>query len=233
MIFATKSLIALHFWWPNMKANIAWFIHTCHLCQLQQTYNLLIPPTVTTPTPLFTKVYINMMHMPASGGYCYIVQGQCSLTYYPEFRKLCLESAMTLGNCIFKDIICCWGSLSEIVTDNGPAFVTAMEYLTKQYHIRHIHISRYNSCPNGLIERAHFNVQQSLFKAVDGDQAKWSIGVHSVFWAERVTVHKHMGCSPYVMITGSHPLIPLDISEATYLQPPPDSILSSTDLISQ
>jgi hypothetical protein len=37
MIFATKSLIALRFWWPNMKADIAWYIHTCHLCQLRQT----------------------------------------------------------------------------------------------------------------------------------------------------------------------------------------------------
>ena len=40
-----------------------------------------------------------------------------------------------------------------------------------------------------------------------------------------------MGCSPYFMVTGSHPLIPLNISKATYLQPPPDSILSTTDLI--
>jgi hypothetical protein len=37
MIFTTKSLIALRFWWPNMKADIAWFICTCHLCQLRQT----------------------------------------------------------------------------------------------------------------------------------------------------------------------------------------------------
>ena len=40
-----------------------------------------------------------------------------------------------------------------------------------------------------------------------------------------------MGCSPYFAVTESHPLIPLDISEATYLQPPPDSILSTSDLI--
>ena len=108
-----------------------------------------------------------------------------------------------------------------------------MEYLAKQYHIRHIRISGYNSRANGLVERAHFDVRQSLFKAIDGDQAKWSVGVHSVFWAERVTVRKRMGCSPYFAVTGSHPLIPLNISEATYLQPPPNSILSSTDLISQ
>jgi hypothetical protein len=197
MIFATKSLIALRFWWPNMKADIAWYIRTCHLCQLRQTQNLLIPLTVATLTPLFAKVYIDMMHMPVSGGYCYIVQGRCSLTYYPEFRKLCSESATTLSDWIFEDIICRWGSLSKIVTDNSPAFITAMEYLAKQYHIHHICISRYNSRANGLVERAHFDVRQSLFKAVDSDQTKWSIGIHSVFWAERVTVRKRMGCSPY------------------------------------
>ena len=42
-----------------------------------------------------------------------------------------------------------------------------------------------------------------------------------------------MGCSPYFATTGSHPILPLDIVEATYLQPPPDSILSSTDLIAR
>jgi hypothetical protein len=158
MIFATKSLIALQFWWPNMKADIAWYIRTCHLCQLRQTQNLLIPLTVATPAPLFAKVYINTMHMPVLGGYRYIVQGRCSLTYYPEFHKLCSESATTLGDWIFKDIICHWGSLSEIVTDNSPAFVSAMEYIAKQYHIRHIRISGYNSHANGLVECAHFDV---------------------------------------------------------------------------
>jgi hypothetical protein len=42
-----------------------------------------------------------------------------------------------------------------------------------------------------------------------------------------------MGCSPYFAATGSHPILPLDIFEATYLQPPPDSILTSTDLIAR
>jgi hypothetical protein len=42
-----------------------------------------------------------------------------------------------------------------------------------------------------------------------------------------------MGCSPYFAATGTHPLIPLDITEATYLQPPPNSVLSTTDLIAR
>ena len=40
-----------------------------------------------------------------------------------------------------------------------------------------------------------------------------------------------MGCSPYFAVTGCHPILPFDISEATYLLPPPDLILSTTDLL--
>jgi hypothetical protein len=80
------------------------------------------------------------------------------------------ETARTLGDWIYKDILCRWGSLHEIVTDNGPALPKAMEYLSKRYHLNHIWISGYNSCANGTVEHSHFDVRQSLFKVVDGDQ---------------------------------------------------------------
>jgi transposase InsO family protein len=232
-VYATHAIVSQRFWWPNMKADIAWFVRTCHLCQIRQTQNVLIPPIVATPAPLFAKIFIDTMHMPASGSYKYILQGRCSLTNYPEFRMLRTESAKTIGDWIYEDILCRWGSLREIVTDNGAAFLKALDYLAKQYQIKHIRISGYNSRANGIVERSHFDVRQSLFKAADGDQKKWSLVAHSVFWAERVTFRKRMGCSPYFAVTGSHPIFPFDIFEATYLQPAPDSILSSTDLIAR
>jgi hypothetical protein len=42
-----------------------------------------------------------------------------------------------------------------------------------------------------------------------------------------------MGCSPYFATTGTHPLLPFDIAEANYLLPPPDAVLSTTDLITR
>jgi hypothetical protein len=229
----TRSTICERFWWPHMLGDIAWFVRSCHMCQVRQTRQVLIPPVVATPAPLFAKVYIDTMHMPASGGYSYIVQGRCSLTTYPEFRVLRKESAKTLGDWIYEDLLCRWGSLREIVSDNGSVFLKALAYLAKRYHIRHIRISGYNSRANGIVERSHFDVRQSLYKAVDGDEKRWSNAAHSVFWAERITVRKRMGCSPYFAVTGSHPLIPLDISEATYLLPPPDSVLATTDHIAR
>jgi hypothetical protein len=105
-----------------------------------------------------------------SGAYKYIMQAHCSLSYYPEFCMLRAETARTLGDWIYKDILCWWGSLRVIVTDNGPAFLKVIEYLSKHYHINHKWISGYTSRANSTVEYALFDIRQSLFKVVDGDQ---------------------------------------------------------------
>ena len=229
--YVTRSHLTNRFWWPDMPADIAWFVKTCHVCQLRQMHNILIPPVVATPAPLFAKMYMDTMHLPKSGGFKYLVQGRCSLTHFPEYRSLHTETGKTIGDWIFEDILCRWGTLCKIVTDNGPAFIKALGYLAKRYHIHHIHISGYNSRANSIAERAHFNVQQAMFKACNGDQSKWHLVVTSVMWADRITVCRRMGCSPYFAVTGTHPLLPLDIAEATYLLPPPDAPMSTTTLI--
>src|SRR5271155_3490167 len=42
-----------------------------------------------------------------------------------------------------------------------------------------------------------------------------------------------MGCLPYFAATGTHPLLPIDIAEANYLLPAPNTPLSTTDLIAR
>ena len=231
--YATNALLIERYWWPAMAQDIAWFILTCHLCQLRKTQHVSIPPVVASPAPLFAKVYMDTMHLTPSGGYKYIVQARCSLTHWPEWEMLRKETAKSIATFILQNIIYRWGTLLEIVTDNGAPFVKALGYLSKHYHITHIRISGYNSRANGLVERSHFDVRQALYKACDGEESKWSSAAYSVFWAERVTVRRRMGCSPYFATTGAHPLLPFDISEANYLLPPPDTVLSTTDLIAR
>jgi hypothetical protein len=231
--YATHALLAERYWWPFMAQDIAWFVLTCRFCQLRKTQQVLIPPTVATPAPLFSKVYMDTMHLTPSSGFKYIVQARCSLTHWPEWEMLRKETAKSLAGFILHNIVYRWGTLLEIVSDNGAPFVKALSYLEKHYHIKHIRISGYNSRANGIVERSHFDVRQALFKACDGEQNKWASVAYSVFWAERVTIRRRMGCSPYFATTGTHPLLPFDISEANYLLPPPDSTLSSTDLIAR
>jgi hypothetical protein len=216
-----------------MGNNIAWFVKTCHICQTGKTQNVLIPPVIATPAPLFAKIYVDTMHLPPSGGFKFIIQGRCSVVHYPEFDMLRNENARAIGEWLLKCFIYRWGTLVEIVSDNGGPFVKAIGYLSKKYHINHIRISGYNLRANGIVERSHFDIRQALFNAAGGDQMKWSSVAHSVFWADHITVRKRMGCSPYFAVTGTHPLLPFDITEFSYLLPPPNSVLSTTDMIAR
>jgi len=117
--------------------------------------------------------------------------------------------------------------------DNGKPFIAVLVHLEKKYHIKHIQISGYNLCANGIIKYLHFDIWQALYKATDGDQSKWSQAVMSVFWSERITLCKRISCVPYYMVTGTHPLLSFNIIEVNYLQLLLDSLLTTTDLIAR
>jgi hypothetical protein len=107
---------------------------------------------VDTPAPLFHKVYIDTMFMPPAGGFRYIVQARCSLTAWPEWCALHTETRRTIGSFIFKKILCRWGVVEEIVTDNGMAYIAALDWLTDKFGIQHIQILAYNLQANRIIE---------------------------------------------------------------------------------
>jgi hypothetical protein len=231
-VFTVRTRLLLRFWWPMLSDDVKWYIKSCHECQIRQTTKIHIPPTVPMPGGLFRKAHVDTMLMPKAGGFRYLVQARCALTSYPEWRMLRTETGTTLASFIFEEILCRWGPLTEIVTDNGPAFISALEQLADRYNIRHIRISPYNSQANGIIERHHYDVREAIMKSAEGDESRWYKFTHSVFWAERVTILKSCGLSPYFMAHGLEPLFPFDITEATFLVPLPDQDeFSSTELI--
>lgn len=143
------------------------------------------------------------------------------------------ENARSIATFIFEDILCRWGGIEEIVTDNGPAFVQAAEYLSSRYKVNHIKISPYNSQANGPVERRHYDVCESLIKAAEGAENRWTQVAPAVFWAERVSIQKSTGFSPYYIAHGLEPLLPFDLAEATYLAPNLTKLLSTEDLLAE
>ena len=222
-VFTVRTHLLLRFWWPMLVNDMKWFVRTCHKCQIWQTRRLHIPPTIPVIGSLFRKAHLDTMVMPRFAGYQYIVQACCALTAYPEWQMLRSENAAALTSFIFEDILCRWGPLAEIVTDNGPDFIQAVDVLADRYKIRHIHISPYNSQANGVVEWHHFNVREAIVKSSLGGESHWHTAAHLVFWAERVTVLRSTGLSPYFMVHGVEPLLPFDLVEATFLVPPPDT----------
>jgi hypothetical protein len=60
----------------------------------------------------------------------------------------------------------------------------------------------------------------------------WNQVVHSVFWAERITIQKVTGLSPYFMMHGVKLIFPFDLAEAMFLTPlKHQGMLTTTELI--
>jgi len=181
--YLTRRTLVDRFWWPSLEQDARWFINTCHQCQLRQTTKIRIPPMVSLPAPLFQKLYVDTMLMPRVGGFCYITQAHCSLTTWPEWHALCAENGRTLGAFLFEEVLCHWGAVEEIVSNNSTPYITALDWLADRYGIRHIRISAYNSCANSVIEWQHRTICKSLVKACNGDPSKWPARAPYVFWA--------------------------------------------------
>ena len=230
-IYSTRRTLLDRFWWPSLDQDVKWYINTCHQCQLRQTTKVRIPPVVPLPAPLFRKVYIDTMHMTPAAGFKYIIQARCSLTAWPEWRALRTETGTTIGRFIFEEILCRWGAVEEIVTDNGSAYIAALDWLANKYDIRHIRISAYNSRANGIVERQHRTIRESLLKTCEGEASKWPAVAPHVFWADRVTTRRSTGHSPFFMTHGVEPILPFDITLATFLIPNLTAPLSTSELI--
>jgi hypothetical protein len=230
-VYATRRTIADCYWWPSLDKDLTWYIRTCHQCQIRSAKHIIIPPTVTTPAPLFRKAFADSMYMPTACGYTYLVQARCLLSNWPEWRMLKTEMGQTLGAFIFEEILCRWGGIEEIVTDNGSPFLVAVNWLSMKYHINHIRVSAYNSRANGLIERSHRTIHNSLVKACNGDITQWPSFAPHVFWADHVTTRKTTGHTPFFLAHGIEPLLPFDIVDATFLLPDIDGILSTDKLL--
>jgi hypothetical protein len=81
----------------------------------------------------------------------------------------------------------------------------------------------YNSQANSIVEHWHFDAWEAIMKSCDGEEVHWPRTAHSVFWAERVTIQRSTGLSPYFMAHGIEPLFSFDLTEATFLVPIPDT----------
>jgi hypothetical protein len=230
-VYATTRTLQLRFWWPYLNNDVQWFIRTCHECQVRQTEYFHIPPTVPDVPSLFLKAHIDTFLMPKVGTYRYVIHARCALTSYAEGRGTTSDSAQVIADFIFQELLCRWGALAEIVTDNAPQYIAALDVLAKRYGINHIKVSGYNSQANGIVESKHFDVREAIMKTCQGMESKWRQVLPQVFWAERITIRKSTGYSPYYMVHGVHPVLPFDIVEATYLAPPQDFGMTTEDLV--
>ena len=117
------------------------------------------------------------------------------------------------------------------MTDNSLEVKGAFQILMEWLGIPQVRISPYNSKANGVVEQGHFTIWEALVKACQGNLRSWPEKVPLAFWADRVTVSKTTGFSPYYLLHGTHPVLPFDLTEVTFLVHPFKESMSTEDLL--
>ena len=126
-------------------------------------------------------------------------------------------TAKNLATFFWEQIYCRYGAPLHVVTDNGPEVKEAFDKLLKRLGVPQIRITPYNHHANGVVERGHFILREAIVKACKGKIATWPDQVAGMVFADRVTVSRVTGFSPFQLLHGTDPILPLDLAEATFL----------------
>ncbi|CAL1712332.1 unnamed protein product [Somion occarium] len=81
------------------------------------------------------------------------------------------------------------------------------------------------------VERGHAIIRESIVKACDGKVKDWPDYVPHAFFADKITISRSTGFSPYYLLFGVHPVLPFDLLEASFLVEGFHSGMSTTDLL--
>jgi hypothetical protein len=174
---------------------------------------------------------MDVMHMPTAQGYQYIVVARDDLTKYVEGRALRKATAQAIAKFALEDLIYRYGCIRQIVTDNGPEFHGAFAQLLQQHGIPQVYISPYNSQANRVVKQGHFAIREALAKACKGQISAWPAKLQAVLFADNITVRRSTGYSAHYLVYGTDPVLPFDLTEATFLVEGFRRNLSTSDLL--
>lgn len=219
------------FFWPHLFQDVKHHVSSCHECQIWSTKRVEIPPTIRSPVTIFTQIYVDVMFMPKAHGYHYIVAARDDLTHAVEGRALKKANSTELARFFWEEIICRYGHITEVVTDNGSEMAGAFEKLLQRYEIPQIRISPYNTHATGLVEQGHFVIRESILKDCGKKISSWPYRVPHAFFADKITIRRSTGFSPYFLMFGTDPVLPFDLTEATFLVKGFKSGMSTAELL--
>lgn len=228
---ATFETIRLRFFWPFYHSDTRQYVSSCRECQIRSTKKVEVPLIISTPVDLFYKVHMDVMFMPKARGYTCIIACRDDLSGVTETRALRSANSKEVAKFFWEQIICRYGAVHHVVTDNGSEFKGAFEALVNKYGIHHIRISPYNSKANGVVERGHFILRESLIKACGGEISRWPELLPHAQFADRITIRRSTGFSPYFLLHGVHPILPMDLRESTFMVQGFHQGMSHSDLL--
>jgi RNase H-like domain found in reverse transcriptase/Integrase core domain/Integrase zinc binding domain len=158
---ATRRMISTRFVWRGMAADIASW------CARGKILTHVKSPVKEIPVPAarFSHVHVDIVSpLPTSpDGHSHLLTIIDRTTRWPEVVPLRSISAVECADAFTSGWIARFGVPATVTTDRGTQFTSAVwSCLCRTLNIQHITTSAYHPQSNGMIERFHRQLKQSL-----------------------------------------------------------------------
>lgn len=216
---ALFAAVADRFFWDGMMKDIEHWVRTCPQCQARDQRFYKDPRRPVTVPTIFAKVTIDCFRMPQANpeGKQTVVVARDDLTGWAEAEALVSPTASAIASWFFKSVITRFGLVGYVTSDNGREFMGMFRQQLVRYQIPHITTNAYNPAANGANERGHAALKEAMFKVSVMDGLDWEDWLPYALWADRTTVRRSTGYSPYYLMYGQHSVFPIDFEMDTFL----------------
>ena len=131
-----------------------------------------------------------------------------------------LQTQTTI-NKLIVGIICRHGCPDEVLTDRGPAFISAAAHLFwKAIRVKKIFMTRYHSRTNAVTERFNATFLSMCSMYVDKHQRDWDKYIPFLCFAYNTSVHPATNETPFFLMHGREPVLPIDVALQTTVSLP-------------
>ena len=214
----TYRRVANKYWWPKCFDYVSRYQKSCYACQKMDKRKEQEPLHPTSSAFIFQKVALDIVHMPVVGrGYQYLVLARDDLTGWVEGRALKTKSSQGVAKFLWEDVICRHSHINTLLVDGGKENKGFVTIICQRLRIRRVQAAAYHPQGNGMIERGHQPVVRALGKLTAMGLGDWMSNLAGVLWADRCSTSRKTGHTPYSLVYGYEPIVPLD-EEVTTLQ---------------
>ena len=210
----TLSLVKERFFWPRMTTDIDDRIRSCERCVLRKGPTTVRAPLVNiTTTQPMELVCIDYLTLETSkGGYGNILVITDHFTRYAVAIPTKNQTARTTADTLFQGYFSHYGFPLKLHSDQGANFESrVIKELCLLVGTDKSRTTPYHAMGNGMVERFNRTLLNMLGTLDPSKKHDWKSHIAPLVHAYNATRHESTKQSPFFLMFGRHPRLPIDL----------------------